>query len=70
MGREASARAPRRRQACASSEEQYCVACWDEHLGVGAEADEAEAEGEGAVRRIDVAVALHACDIATDEAPP
>ena len=34
----ARARATRRRQAWASSEEQYCVACWDEHLGVGAEA--------------------------------
>ena len=34
------ARATRRRQAWASSEEQYCVACWDEHLGVGAEAAE------------------------------
>ena len=36
----ARARATRRRQAWASSEEQYCVACWDEHLGVGAEAAE------------------------------
>ena len=40
------ARATRRRQAWASSEEQYCVACWDEHLGVGAEAEEAEAAAE------------------------
>ena len=57
VGKEASARAPRRRQAWASSDEQYCVACWDEHLGVGAEAEEAEAEVAEATKRLEEAEA-------------